>query len=239
MRIGTWQLSGGADPGAGGRLLAALDLDVLGLVATSRRDIRALARAGGMEVAATSGRQAMRTALLVGERVSVRTTGRLALAGRSGSPARTAAHGILTADGTRLGVAVIALGAQPDERPAQVDQVLALMGSLDVPTAVLGDLNGDMAGPAGQRLLDGHVDAWATAGTGRGLTYPSDDPATRRHVVLVPDGWVVEDVRVVDDETAVTASRHLPVVADAVPRPDDDPDPSAAADVGPGPEEPA
>lgn len=228
MRIGTWQVAGGDDPSRGGAVLAAAELDVLGLVAPSRRVIRHLARSSGLHVAATSGRQAMRTALLVGDRVSVRTTRRLALLGGPGAAARTVSQAILSVDSSRLGVAVVALGARAEERLDQVDQVLELLDSLDVETAVLGDLNGDMAGPAGQRLLVGHLDAWATTGRGLGLTYPAGDPATRRHVVLVPDGWSVQDVEVLADDSVLAASRHLPVVAsvsapgESVPEDDDD-----------------
>lgn len=79
------------------------------------------------------------------------------------------------------------------------------------PAVLLGDFNARPGWRQIEELLAaGWVDAWAEAGTGEGLTSPSNDPRFRIDYVFHTPDMTAVDVGVIRSE----ASDHFPVVAD-------------------------
>jgi endonuclease/exonuclease/phosphatase family metal-dependent hydrolase len=103
--------------------------------------------------------------------------------------------------------------ADPRVRATQVAETIARLGTDDVPTLLMGDLNAPPDAPELQPLLHRLRDAWPAA-AGAGLTYPASSPAKRIDYVLVSPAFAVRRASV----PATTASDHRPVVADLLLR---------------------
>lgn len=99
------------------------------------------------------------------------------------------------------------------ERLAQVETITGLIGAQDDSVVLFGDLNADPWTPEIQALTDRLVDAWEAAGIGEGHTYPTYDPHKRIDYVMQSDDVVVRSVAVLTDPESVSASDHLPVLA--------------------------
>jgi endonuclease/exonuclease/phosphatase family metal-dependent hydrolase len=114
-------------------------------------------------------------------------------------------------DGVPVEVFATHLDFRPDPsvRRAQVAEMLSIMGRMERPTILVGDLNatperGELA-PLFSRMRD----AW-DAGSGEGFTFPGNAPERRIDFVLVAGPLAVSEARVLETD----ASDHRPVVAD-------------------------
>ena len=99
--------------------------------------------------------------------------------------------------------------ADPALRHTQVAETLAILGRIDMPTLLIGDLNAQPHAAELQPLLDTLHDAW-TRESAPGYTFPADAPQRRIDYILHSAHF---RVRVVD-VPVTTASDHRPVVAD-------------------------
>jgi len=99
----------------------------------------------------------------------------------------------------------------PAVRTLQVQQMLAFIGDLGVPTLVFGDMNASPSAPELQPLLQRLHDAWSGSDS-PGLTYPADAPRERIDYVLVSAQFTVRSIRVPETQ----ASDHRPVVAELI-----------------------
>lgn len=99
----------------------------------------------------------------------------------------------------------------PHVRRMQVAETLQLVGALDRPAILLGDLNAEPHDAELQPLLARMQDAWASS-QHEGLTFPADSPVKRIDYILHTSHFAVDTVRVV----ASDASDHRAVVADLV-----------------------
>jgi endonuclease/exonuclease/phosphatase family metal-dependent hydrolase len=117
--------------------------------------------------------------------------------------------------GTEVRVFNTHLDYRPDPRVRrlQVDAMLALM--TDAGAAMLaGDLNAPPSAPELATLFRRLSDAWP-AQAGDGFTYPANAPVRRIDYLLVSDHWQVMRAQTLP----VTASDHLPVVAEILLKP--------------------
>lgn len=121
------------------------------------------------------------------------------------------------AAGTAVRVFVTHLDFRPDPavREAQVAEMLAILGPLDRPTILLGDLNATPESAELGPLFQALRDAW-DSGEGEGFTFPAEAPVRRIDYVLVGGGIEAVRARVLD----TMASDHRPVLAElTLPRP--------------------
>jgi endonuclease/exonuclease/phosphatase family metal-dependent hydrolase len=103
----------------------------------------------------------------------------------------------------------------PVDRMAQADAIVAHLDGIARPVVLAGDLNARPRTREVRRLTAVLVDAWATAGRGRGYTFDARTPHARIDYVLSsPD---LEATRA--EVTAALASDHRPVTADLRPAP--------------------
>src|SRR6185503_2962967 len=114
--------------------------------------------------------------------------------------------------GTRVRVFVTHLDYRkdPSVRRTQIAEMLARIGAVDNPTALLGDLNASPDAAELQPLFARLRDTWLTTG-GPGFTYPADTPTARIDYVLVSPNGKVDTAFV---PVVPTASDHRPVVVD-------------------------
>lgn len=103
----------------------------------------------------------------------------------------------------------------PVDRTAQADAIVALLEGMARPVVLTGDLNARPGTPEVRRITAVLVDAWATAGRGRGDTFDARTPHARIDYVLSSPDLVATRA-----EVAVSlASDHRPVTADLGPAP--------------------
>jgi endonuclease/exonuclease/phosphatase family metal-dependent hydrolase len=216
VRVVTYNVSGGVDVGAAGEVLAALSPRIVCILeAPTGGRLARLARTGGLEIAARAGRRGGGTAILVREAdVAVRASSKLALTTPRDVRTREATHVILSASGLRLSVTAVQLGLRPDVRHTNLGELTAFLSSIDLPSVVGADLNESVRGPVATELSARYQDAFAVAGTGSGVTYPTRDPSTRQDFVFVAPELTVTRCSVGTAAPAQVASHHLPVVAD-------------------------
>lgn len=212
-RLVTWNVNGALDPGAVGRVLAQLEPDIVALIETpSRLGLRRLARATELRVIARAGTRRVGVAILAGERCRVLSTAVVELPGVEGSPDREAAHAIIGVGPLRLSVVGVQLGLHPEVRMAHAARLERFIATIDLATVLAGDLSEPPGGPAVQRLTGLLDDAFARAGTGSGMTYPTPEPTARHDYVLVAPSLHVETCWVPSEAPIDTASHHRPVV---------------------------
>ena len=220
MRIVTYNVSGGLDPGAAGSVLAELAPQVACLLeAPGGSRLRSLARAAGLEVVVRSGRRGTGAAVLAHPDVRVRASSRVRLTTPKEVPDRGAAHAIVSVDGLGLSVTAAQLGLRPDVRQTNLDERVTFLRSVDVPTILGCDLNESMRSPVAAALAEMYQDAHAVVGTGSGATYPTSDPSSRQDFVFVDRQLHVVASHVPDGGTVDVASHHRPVVADVTAGP--------------------
>jgi endonuclease/exonuclease/phosphatase family metal-dependent hydrolase len=102
------------------------------------------------------------------------------------------------------------LSVSADDRPLQVEAILAEADEAAVPHALLGDLNAPPTAPELRPLFERWRDAWSVAGEGDSFTFPAAAPRVRIDYVLVSPQLRVSAARV----PALQGSDHLPLVAE-------------------------
>ncbi|WP_193106798.1 endonuclease/exonuclease/phosphatase family protein [Brachybacterium sp. FME24] len=133
------------------------------------------------------------------------------------------AEAVLEVKGARIHVYSTHLDyrGDPTLREIQVAETQEILAA-DGPGAsriLMGDLNAPPEAPELGPLWSDLTDVWDAAGAGEGLTYPAAAPTKRIDYVTVSAGIEVLAAHVAQDDLALEASDHRPVVADLlVPR---------------------
>lgn len=215
IRVVSYNVNGALDPAAVVRVLERLDPHVVCMVETpARLPLRRIARRAGLTVAATAGRRRLGVAILVAHDARVLSTHRYGLSRHQGVPDRTAVHAIVGVGGLRLSVLATQLGLRPEVREQHARELLGILGRVDAPGVLGGDLNETPGGPCLTRLTRVLDDTFAVAGEGRGETYPTPDPTARQDYVLVAPTLAVGRTFVPAEPPVDVASHHRPVVAE-------------------------
>ncbi len=97
----------------------------------------------------------------------------------------------------------------PAVRSAQVREMLEIMGDVNGPVLLVGDLNASPQSEELAPLFESFHDAWL-GDEGSGYTIPASSPQNRIDYILVSDACEVRHTQVVE----VSASDHLPIVAE-------------------------
>lgn len=215
MRVVTYNISGGLDPAAAGSVLAGLEPQVVCLleVPGSGR-LRSIARRAGLEVVERAGKKGSGAAVLVHPDVRVRASSRVPLSTPKDLPTREAAHAIVSADGLGLSITAVQLGLRPDVRRTNLDELVAFLRSIDLPSVLGCDLNESVRSPVASALASMYQDAHAVVGVGSGATYPTSDPSSRQDFVFVDPDLRVTASFAASKGAVDVASHHRPVVAD-------------------------
>lgn len=215
IRIVTYNVGGAVDPGSAAAVIGDLEADVVCVQeAPGRLPLRRLARRSGLEVAARGGRRPVRLGVLIGPRVRLVSSDVHPLRELPGLPGRTVVQAILGVGRVRFAVFALQLGLRPDVRSVHADDLVGILGRVTAPAVACADLNEGPGGPAGLRLADRLVDAYAVAGEGPGATFPNPDPLLRKDYVLVDPSLAVVRSFVPAADPVSVASHHRPVVAD-------------------------
>jgi endonuclease/exonuclease/phosphatase family metal-dependent hydrolase len=104
--------------------------------------------------------------------------------------------------------------SDPSVRISQIAEMLEIMGPLDRPKLLVGDLNARPYAAELEPLFSVFEDAWAGQ-SDPGYTFPSTGRDRRIDYILHTDHCRVDRVYIVE----TTASDHVPVVADLICRP--------------------
>jgi endonuclease/exonuclease/phosphatase family metal-dependent hydrolase len=126
---------------------------------------------------------------------------------------RGALFGVVGRAGARVEVVSVHLGLVDPERVRHARELSDLLAASRQWVIVGGDLNEGPDAPAASWMAERYWDAFATAGTGEGSTFPSGAPRARIDYLFVSDGVRVERAWVGGNPRA---SDHLPVLADVV-----------------------
>jgi endonuclease/exonuclease/phosphatase family metal-dependent hydrolase len=175
-----------------------------------RHKCAALADDTGLVVAA-GGQPALGNLLLVSLRVAVHDTWCVRYPLTPGRHLRGAAFARGTVRGGAFTLSGSHLATDPAERPAQAAAWKEQLSMIEGPLIAAGDLNEGPGGSAWRMVEDGLVTPADSA-----PTFPASLPARRIDGIFVSPGITVEKYEVVDDERALSASDHLPVLADLV-----------------------
>jgi endonuclease/exonuclease/phosphatase family metal-dependent hydrolase len=175
-----------------------------------RHKCAALADDTGLVVAA-GGQPALGNLLLVSLRVAVHDTWCVRYPLTPGRHLRGAAFARGTVRGGAFTLSGSHLATDPAERPAQAAAWKEQLSMIEGPLIAAGDLNEGPGGSAWRMVEDGLVTP-----ADSGPTFPASLPARRIDGIFVSPGITVEKYEVVDDERALSASDHLPVLADLV-----------------------
>ena len=175
-----------------------------------RHKCAALADDTGLVVAA-GGLPALGNLLLVSLRVAVHETWCTRYPLTPGRHLRGAAFARGTVRGGRFTLSGSHLATDPAERPSQAAVWKEQLSAIEGPVIAAGDLNEGPGGSAWRMVEDGLVTAPDAA-----PTFPASLPARRIDGIFVSPDITIEKYEVVDDERALSASDHLPVVADLV-----------------------
>src|SRR5436309_12412838 len=116
--------------------------------------------------------------------------------------------------GYRVAAPSIHLGLAPAERIRHAHVLAHLALGMAEPVLIGGDVNEGPDGKAASWLAARFWDAWATAGEGRGETFPSGDPTARIDYLFTSAQFRIERATVVDTPQTRAASDHLPLLAD-------------------------
>jgi endonuclease/exonuclease/phosphatase family metal-dependent hydrolase len=196
-------------------LIRDLEPDVLIVQEAPRRfrwrhKCAALADDTGLVVAA-GGLPALGNLLLVSLRVAVHETWCTRYPLTPGRHMRGAAFARGTVRGGGFTLSGSHLATDPAERPAQAAVWKEQLSAIEGPLIAAGDLNEGPGGSAWRMVEDGLV----TPADGA-PTFPASLPARRLDGIFVSPDITVAKYEVVDDERALAASDHLPVLADLV-----------------------
>ena len=215
MRLISYNVSGGLDPAAVGRVLATEQPDVVCLTEIPPAGrLRAIARTAGLDIVVRAGRRGTGTAILASGAVRVRATDLVPLTTPRDVPSRQASHAIIGLGGLGLSVTAVQFGLRPQVRRTNLDELLDYLDSIEQPSVIGADLNESARSPVAAGLAARFQDAHAVAGTGAGLTYPTSDPSTRQDFVFVDRSLTVHRAAVLTEPPVDAASHHRPVVVD-------------------------
>lgn len=114
----------------------------------------------------------------------------------------------------RLWVVSVHLGLHPVERLHHVEELMELVGALDAPVVLGGDLNETPSGRAVSYLADRLKDSWLLGGDVAGETFPAEEPTARIDYLFVSPSISVERVLVPPTPDVRAASDHRPIVAE-------------------------
>jgi endonuclease/exonuclease/phosphatase family metal-dependent hydrolase len=216
LRVMSYNVHGLADDrGALVSLIRDLEPDVLIVQEAPRRfrwrhKCAALADDAGLVVAA-GGMPALGNLLLVNMRVAVHETWCTRFPLTPGRHLRGAAFARGTVRGGGFTLSGSHLSTDPAERPDQAAVWKEQLAAIEGPLIVAGDLNEGPGGGAWRMVEDGLSTATESA-----PTFPASLPARRIDGIFVSTDITIEKYEVVDDERALSASDHLPVIADLV-----------------------
>jgi endonuclease/exonuclease/phosphatase family metal-dependent hydrolase len=175
-----------------------------------RHKCAALADDAGLVVAA-GGLPALGNLLLVNMRVAVHDTWCTRFPLTPGRHMRGAAFTRGSVRGGRFTVSGSHLSTDPAERPAQAAIWKEQLAAVEGPLIAAGDLNEGPGGSAWRMVEDG-----LSAPAESAPTFPASLPARRIDGIFVSPDITITKYEVVDDERALKASDHLPVLADLV-----------------------
>ena len=216
LRVMSYNVHGLADDRAAlVSLIRDLEPDVLIVQEAPRRfrwrhKCAALADDSGLVVAA-GGLPALGNLLLVSMRVAVHETWCTRFPLTPGRHMLGAAFARGSVRGGRFTLSGSHLATDPAERPSQAAVWKEQLSAVEGPLIVAGDLNEGPGGGAWRMVEDGLSSPADSA-----PTFPASLPARRIDGIFVSTDIKIEKYEVVDDERALSASDHLPVVADLV-----------------------
>lgn len=216
VRILSWNVHGLRDDRAALRgLVRDLDPDLMCVQEAPkhlrwRARLAQLARECGL-LYLTGGGTTGGTALLAHLRVDVERTAQLALSSsRLGRPDRGVAAAAVRVSGARLAVASLHLPLTGAARLDQVRRVVAVLHAAGAEHRVVaGDLNERPERPAWSYLADQGL---RDLGPGSGPTFPARRPDRRIDAAFATEAVELVRYAVVEDERAVAASDHRPVL---------------------------
>ena len=122
------------------------------------------------------------------------------------APLRAGAQG-LSAVSVHFGLSLV-------ERQAHAAEVVQFLAGLDGPVVVGMDLNEEIDGPSGERLMERLREAFATSGYASAATYPADAPRSRIDYVLASSEIRIIRAWTGEGFVAARGSDHLPVFAE-------------------------
>jgi len=216
LRVMSYNVHGLADDRAAlVSLIRDLEPDVLIVQEAPRRfrwrhKCAALADDAGLVVAA-GGLPALGNLLLVSMRVAVHETWCTRYPLTPGRHLRGAAFARGTVRGGGFTLSGSHLATDPAERPSQAAAWKEQLALIEGPVIAAGDLNEGPGGSAWRMVEDGLRTAADSA-----PTFPASLPARRIDGIFVSPDITIGKYEVVDDERALSASDHLPVLADLV-----------------------
>lgn len=217
VRLLTYNVLGGKSKVALRSVVHSIDPEVMVVNETPqtpllwRLQCPSLAREWGMQHIA-GGRNAGRNMICAQPYIGVAETHVERARLPSLQPVRGLVSAQLRAHSRRFGVVGVHLGLDPEEREAEVQQVLRAADRLHGPVVVAGDLNEPPKGPSWEALrAAGFVDH----GDAEDYTYPAEHPARRIDAILVRGDVRVSRHRIpgLQPELLRLASDHLPVAA--------------------------
>ena len=135
-----------------------------------------------------------------------------------GDPARLHPRGAFVAEvmvsHRRFAAIVVHLGLSGEERLRHTTELVRLIGTLEPPVLIGGDLNERPEGQAAVGMGSVGADVWAHAGSGDGATFPAEEPAARIDYLFASGDVDVDAAFVPREAVLKRVSDHLPLVAD-------------------------
>ena len=175
-----------------------------------------IARRTGLVVVG-GGRPAAANLLLSGLEVTVEATHDVLFSRQPRLHQRGTAIALMSLSGRRFAVAGIHLDLLEPPRLRHVTELHSALDDLvpaDVPLIVAGDTNDDPGSAVWRGLQRRGVDAWATAGSGDGITSSVVLPRRRIDAVFVDPRLTVLNSTVINSADVQLASDHRPVLVE-------------------------
>jgi endonuclease/exonuclease/phosphatase family metal-dependent hydrolase len=211
IRAATWNVHGlRAGVEAVARVVRGEQVDILMLQESGPRGrLRALGATLGMVVCADPPafpRRRIQNAVLVRPPRRVRSHRLVRFDGAS----LTHPRGALITRLDDVTAISVHLGLESGERARHVPQLLEIVGNVEQPVVIGGDLNARPEDASPARIAASHPDMWTDVGEGGGSTYPSSEAVARIDYLFAGPA-----IRSLSAWTAGgTVSDHLMVVAD-------------------------
>ena len=127
---------------------------------------------------------------------------------------RGALIAVVGRSGYRVSGFSVHLGLTPGERIRHARELTDLASAVREPVLIGGDLNENPDRRAATWVADRFWDAWATAGTGKGETFPSTDPTARIDYLFASEHFDIKAAGVLRTSETREASDHLPLFVD-------------------------
>ncbi len=203
------------------RVIRSLDPDVLCIQEAPRFGrwrgrCAALARDTDL-VIVSGGRSAAGNLLLVRRSVDVLAARDVLFSKEFRRHQRGVTMGVLRRAGREFAVAGTHLDGWPQPRMRHLRQLRCVLDAFlppGVPMMLAGDMNEDPGTPVWRALLGFGADAWASAGTGDGLTLNVTEPTRRIDGIFVAPAITVVHAASIDSADVRIASDHRPVLAE-------------------------